>query len=194
VVGGATDSTASLFVRTDQAANLALWYRADPNLATYLITDTFQTSSENDFTETIPLANLTAETTYYMNVVVNGVPQCASPYPSFATFAPIGSIRTFNFIVLTDFGSVPFLQQSVQTFASTASENPAFAFMGGDFDHRNPQTLDARRQMFKDLYHANTHYMGNFVNLIPRKTPIIHQWHDHDSGRNNIDKTLPKTS
>ena len=153
--------------------------------------DTFQTSSANDFTEIIPLADLTAETTYYMNVVVNGVPQSASPYPSFATFAPSGSVRTFNFIVLTDFGTVPFLQESVQTFASAASENPAFAFIGGDFDHRNPQTLDTKRQMFKDLYDANTRYMGDFVNLILRKTPIIHQWDDHDSGLNNLDKTYP---
>ena len=191
VVGGTTDSTANVFVRTDQEASVALWYGTDPILATYLVTDTFQTNSANDFTEIIPLADLTVGTTYYMNVVVNGVPQSASPYPSFATFPPVGSVRTFNFIVLTDFGTVPFLQQSVQTFASAGSENPAFAFIGGDFDHRNPQTLDARRQMFKDLYDANTPYMGDFVNLILRKTPIIHQWDDHDSGRNNIDKTYP---
>ena len=191
VVGGATDSTANVFVRTDQEASVVLWYGTDPNLETYLISDTFQTSSANDFTEIIPLANLTAEMTYYMKVVVNGVPQSASPYPSFVTFAPSGSIRTFNFIVLTDFGTVPFLQQSVQTFASAASENPAFAFIGGDFDHRNPQTLDTKRQMFKDLYDANTPYMGDFVNLILRKTPIMHQWDDHDSGLNNIDKTYP---
>ena len=191
VVGGATDSTANVFVRTDQEASVVLWYGTDPNLETYLVSDTFQTSSANDFTEIVPLANLTAETTYYMNVVVNGVPQSASPYPSFVTFAPSGSVRTFNFIVLTDFGTVPFLQESVQTFASAAAENPVFAFIGGDFDHRNPQTLDTKRQMFKDLYDANTRYMGDFVNLILRKTPIMHQWDDHDSGLNNLDKTYP---
>ena len=43
--------------------------------------------------------------------------------------------------------------------------------------------------MFKDLYDPNTLYMGDFVNLILRKTPIIHQWDDHDAGLNNIDKT-----
>src|SRR5215831_12682984 len=142
VAGGATDSTANVFVRTDQQASVVLWYGTDPNLETYLVSDTFQTSSANDFTDIIPLANLTAETTYYMNVVVDGVPQSASPYPSFTTFAPSGSVRTFNFVVLTDFGTTHFLQQSVQTFASAASENPAFVFIGGDFDHRNPQTLD----------------------------------------------------
>ena len=45
--------------------------------------------------------------------------------------------------------------------------------------------------MLKDLYDANTPYMGDFVNLILRKTPIMHQWDDHDSGLNNDDKTYP---
>ena len=45
--------------------------------------------------------------------------------------------------------------------------------------------------MFKDLYDPNTPYMGDFVNLILRKMPIMHQWDDHDSGQNNVDKTYP---
>src|SRR5437868_7474082 len=84
VVGGVTASSANIFVRTDQAANVALRYGTDPSLETYLVSETFPTSSATDFTKIIPLANLTAETTYYMNVVVDGVPQFASsPYPSF---------------------------------------------------------------------------------------------------------------
>jgi alkaline phosphatase D len=68
---------------------------------------------------------------------------------------------------------------------------PAFVFIGGDFDHREPRTLSAKRQMFKDLYDSNTAYMGDFVNLILKKIPIVHQWDDHDAGMNNIDKTYP---
>src|SRR5262249_6808082 len=84
VVGGVTDSTANVFVRSDQAASVTLWYSTDPNLGTYLVSDTFVTTSTNDFTEIIPLTGLTAETTYYVNIAVNGTPQFASPpYPSF---------------------------------------------------------------------------------------------------------------
>src|SRR5438105_1452235 len=36
-----------------------------------------------------------------------------------------------------------------------------------------------------------TAFMGDFVNLVLRKKPIIHQWDDHDAGINNIDKTYP---
>jgi hypothetical protein len=42
--------------------------------------------------------------------------------------------------------------------------------------------------MFHDLYNPNTHFMSDFVPLILRRCPIVHQWDDHDSGRNNLDK------
>jgi hypothetical protein len=34
VVGGVTSSSANVFVRTDQAASVVLWYGTDPNLQT----------------------------------------------------------------------------------------------------------------------------------------------------------------
>jgi hypothetical protein len=192
VVGGVTASKAQVFVRTDQEASVFLRYGIDPNLDTYLVSDTLQTSVSSDFTKIFPLNGLIAETTYYMNVIVNGVPQCASPpYSYFKTFAPNGTSRTFNFVVMTDFASVTKLTKSVRTFASAAAADPVFAFIGGDFDHRNPITLSDKRLMFKDLYNPNTPYMNDFVNLILRRTPIIHQWDDHDSGLNNVDRTFP---
>src|SRR5262245_5559409 len=87
VVGGVTSSSANVFVRTDQAASVVLRYGTDPNLQTYQVSGTFQTRAWNDFTHILPLSSLPAETTVYINVVVNGVSQFASPpYPSFTTF------------------------------------------------------------------------------------------------------------
>ncbi len=189
VTGGVTDSSANVFVRTDQSADVALWYGTDPNLLTYLLSDTLQTNATDDFTKIIPLTGLSAETTYYLNVIVNGVPQASFPYPTFTTFAPAGSSRTFTFAVLTDFVSTFRLTTPVATYASASAINPAFVFIGGDFDHRDPHGLDERREMFKDLYNSNTPFMEDFVNLVLRKYPIIHQWDDHDSGLNNLDKT-----
>ena len=93
--------------------------------------------------------------------------------------------------MLTDFVTTDRLEGPVQTFARAAAESPVFAFIGGDFDHSQSFDLLGKRLMFKALYDANTPYMGDFVNLILRKTPIMHQWDDHDSGLNNIDKTYP---
>ena len=189
VVGGVTDSDAKIFARTDRAASIVLHYSIFPDLSHYQTSQPVITSSTSDFTAVISLANLTPQTTYYLNVVVNGVLQVISPVPSFATFPAKKSSEDFSFVVLTDFVDTYKLTSSVQTFARAAATNPAFAFIGGDFDHREPLTLDQKRQMFKDLYDANTPFMGDFVNLILRKMAIVHQWDDHDSGMNNIDKT-----
>ena len=188
VTGGVTDSSANVFVRTSQEASIALRYGTDPNLSGYLVSDTLQTSLADDFTKTIPLTGLSSETTYYLNPVVDGVPSLSPPYPSFKTFAPSGTSRTFNFVVMSDFTTAGNLTASVPTFASASAVNPAFAFIGGDFDHRDPKTL-ASRQKCRDLYDPKTRFMGDFVNLILRKYPIAHQWDDHDSGRNNLDRT-----
>ncbi len=189
VLGGVTASSANVFVRTDQAARVALRYGTDPTLTLYQVSNTFQTNASSDFTIIIPLADLTAETPYYLDVIVNDVSQQVAPYPTFVSFPLSGSSRTFKFVVLTDFTTVTNLVNTVQTFASALAEQPAFTFIGGDFDHRNPQSITDKRQMFKDLYNPNTPYMSGFVPLILWKTPIIHQWDDHDSGTNNVDRT-----
>jgi alkaline phosphatase D len=192
VVGGVTATTAKVFVRTSQPTSVRLLYSTDPNLGNPTPSPTFQTTMRRDLTKIIPLNGLASETPYYMNVVVNDVAQFAAPpYPSFKTFPLSGTSRTFNFVVLTDFFNTYELTQNLQTFASAAATSPVFAFIGGDFDHRNPQTSTDKRQMFKDLYNVATPHMEDFVNLILRKTPIMHQWDDHDSGLNNLDKTYP---
>lgn len=190
VVGGVTNTTAQVLVRSDQAASVSLRWGTDPNLATFQVTGSFTTAFSSDFTKMIPLSGLPAETTIYLNPLVNGVPQVAGPpYPSFATFAAAEVSRSFNFVVLTDFANVAGLTQNIPTFAHAAAEAPAFAFIGGDFDHRNPNGLAIKRNMFHELYDASTPYMGDFVNLILKKYPIVHQWDDHDAGQNNLDRT-----
>jgi alkaline phosphatase D len=191
VVGGVTASSANVFLRTSTQTTVSLQYGTDPNLIGFEASSTFETSSDSDFTKIVPLSGLAAEQTYYLNPVVNGVPQLSAPYPSFTTFPADGSSRTFKFIVLTDFETVTNLTKTTSTFASAAAESPAFVFIGGDFDHRNPTTLDRKREMFKQLYDPSTAYMSGFVPLILQRMPIIHQWDDHDSGQNNLDKTYP---
>jgi len=189
VVGGVTASNANVFLRTSAQATVLLRYGTDPNLTSFAESSAFETSYDSDFTKIVPLTGLAAEQTYYLNPVVNGVPQLSAPYPSFATFPEDGSSRTFKFIVLTDFETVKNLTKTTSTFASAAAESPAFVFLGGDFDHRNPLTINQKRGMFKDLYDPSTAYMSDFVPLILRKMAIIHQWDDHDAGVNNVDKT-----
>ena len=189
VVGGVTASGASVFIRTNTSASVTLRYGTDPDLQSYLVSDSATTDAASDFTAIIPLSGLAPETTLYLNVVVDDAPQFLSPpYPSFATFPSAGSSRDFKFVVFTDFNTVASLVADVPTFTSAAAEFPAFVFIGGDFDHSNPQTLADKRQMFKNLYDPATPFMSGFVPLILWRFPIAHQWDDHDAGLNNLDK------
>ncbi len=190
VVGGVTASSANVFVRTNQEASVALRFGTDPNLETYLVSETFATSSASDFTKIIPIADLTAETIYYLDVTVNGVPQLTvPPYPSFKAFPEDGTSRDFKFVVLADFKNIESLTETTTTFSNAAAEAPDFVFIGGDVDHRNPRTLSDKRTMFKEFYDPTTPFMSGFVPLILQKMPIIHQWDDHDAGGNSLDRT-----
>ena len=77
------------------------------------------------------------------------------------------------------------------TFFSASQEGADFVFIGGDFAHGNPTTLGEKRRMFKKLYNPNSLSLGDFVNGILKRMPIVHHWDDHDGGGNNIDKTYP---
>src|SRR4051794_31351813 len=72
VVGGVTDTEAKVFVRTDVAATVVLQYSTDPVFGTYSASGDYATAETSDFTSTISLSGLTAETTYYLRVLVNG--------------------------------------------------------------------------------------------------------------------------
>ncbi|PYK10124.1 MAG: hypothetical protein DME65_10660, partial [Verrucomicrobia bacterium] len=51
VVGGVTSSEASVFLRTDQNASVALCYGTDPNLDACHMSGPYQTRAANDFTK-----------------------------------------------------------------------------------------------------------------------------------------------
>jgi alkaline phosphatase D len=190
VFGGVDAGNAKIFVRTDQSATVVVQFGTDPALATSASSAPVVTGSASDFTAIIRISQLTPETTYYVNVLVNGVPQLTSPFPSFATFPSVGAVRDFKFVYLTDFATESSQAPgSYPSFANAAAEHPTFVFIGGDFDHSNPVTLNSKRAMFKALYNPNSVGMSDFVNKILRAFPIAHQWDDHDSGIDNLDKT-----
>jgi alkaline phosphatase D len=188
VVGKVSAHKAKVFLRTEQGASVKIEYSTDPNLMNSLMTDTFLTSSTKDLTIIIPLTKLKTKMTYYLNVYVNEVPQFSSAYPSFKTFPATTGPQQFKFIILTDFKKATEIST---TFFNASQEGADFVFIGGDFDHRDPTTLSEKREMFKQLYSIDSSELGDFVNRILRRMPIVYHWDDHDAGGNNIDKTYP---
>src|SRR5262245_39592022 len=100
VVGGVTSSGTKIFTRLDNTASIQVRYGTDPALQSYSTSSTLKPKLKSDFTGITTLSSLTPDTTYYLNPVVNGVPQLSTPYPSFKTFPAQGSVRDFSFVVL----------------------------------------------------------------------------------------------
>jgi alkaline phosphatase D len=192
IVGAVTENSAKVFVRTNQAAGISVRFGTNSDLSGASETATFHTYSSSDLTTQVPLGSLAPSTTYYLNVLVNGVSQLGVPYPHFKTFPAAGSNVPFKVVVLTDFSnadsrSIP----STTTFIQAAGENPDFVFIGGDFDHTTPsgategEARQNKRLMFRNLYGAN---MQGFVDNILYQYAVVHQWDDHDYGDNNANK------
>jgi alkaline phosphatase D len=191
-ITGAVDAyDATVFTRTSDVANVAIQYSTDSGMANPTSSSSITTNANDDFTSTIQLTGLTPETAYYLNVLVNGVPQLTAPFPTFTTFPVAGSVRQFKFIYLTDFAAQSSQPSGLYfgTFSAAAAENPKFVYIGGDFDHSGPITIQGKRTMFKLLYDPTQSGLADFVNKILRGMAIVHCWDDHDSGPDNDSKT-----
>jgi alkaline phosphatase D len=183
LVGAVKENSARVFARTNQAAQVAIQYGVQPGLNDAVTTPAQQTSPAHDFTTLVSLQSLSPATTYYLNVLVGGKPQLTAPYPKFKTFPAPDTAAPLKWVMLTDFSYKP-----SPAFARAAAENPDFVVIGGDFDHSNPDTLDAKRDMFKQLYDPQG-VRGDLVKFILRQFAVMHMWDDHDLGVNNADRT-----
>ncbi len=190
IVGAVTENSVSIWLRTHDAARVQIEYGKDAALQSVLKSETVTTEASSDFTTIVKIPDLAPQQIYFYNVRVNDAPQFTAPFPQFKTFPARGDAQPFRFVFLTDFRTVSRINQNVETFKRAAQENPAFVIIGGDFDHRNPTTLEEKRAMFRELY-TPTNGLDDFVNLILKKFPLIHFWDDHDYGDNNADKTYP---
>jgi alkaline phosphatase D len=128
-----------------------------------------------------------------VNVLVDGIVQLSEP-TEFRTFPAEGKGSHLKLVMLTDFGSTigsqPPLKKQSPAFKNAAAEEPDLVFLGGDLDHRDPVTLQAKRQMFKDVYGLNNPNakMDAFVTEILRKFPLAHHWDDHDYSTNDSNR------
>lgn len=181
VVGAVTNSTARVFVRTDKSAAIKIRYGKLARLSDAVESATQQTSADHDFTTIIPLTNLDANTVYYLDIVINLVPQERAPYPRFKTFPETGTIKPFKFVYLTDSNVIP--DPPVATFVNAARAKPDFVVLGGDFPHGKSLDLERKRSFYKAIYDPETTVtFRDFVYKILYRYPVAHMWDNHDYG------------
>jgi alkaline phosphatase D len=191
LVGGVTETSAKIFARTNGSANVAVEYSKDISLASSIQTTTVKPSRRTDWTTIALVEGLEPQTKYYYTVLVNGFRQQNAPYPSFTTFPLTGLSINFSFTVLADLINLQnFPGHPAPVYSQVMKENPAFVLQIGDFDHRNPKTLEAMREMHREVRGGlvTTASGNDFSNYIGSRFPLFHIWDDHDYGKNNGDK------
>jgi alkaline phosphatase D len=183
LVGGVTDISAVVVVRTTKPATVVVHYGIGLlDSATPPVT----TLSGDDDAGQVTLDGLLPETTYSYSVEINGVLE-ANVF-SFRTFPPATEQRSFTFLAYADQDT----PAPAPAWAAGAAENPAFVVQLGDFTHSSGSTKHKRK--INDFWHINristtsSPAGRDFSAAIAGSFPLVHIWDDHDYGLNNGDR------
>jgi hypothetical protein len=188
LISDVTPDHVQIWGRTTVASTVAIEYAlagqplsgATPSVATSLA---------GDFTFTLPVSGLTANTAYDYRVLLDGVP---SGVRTFRTARPNGDSAELT----VAFASDAFNTSASNVWAALASKSPAGFFIIGDFDHSNPASntataadyLDKLRVMHRRLRGPQTPIGTDFAaHVVAPGLPMLGRMlDDHDSGGDNV--------
>lgn len=200
VVVGATGSGAIIRLRTNGIASVVIRYATSSVLGGYTESAEATPSAANDFWVGITLSGLSANTTYYYDVILGGKPwfegkrlwiatdgtRKFSPrsYPQFKTFATGNA----SFVIGAFSDSEP--SPDPTALSTLRTENPDLVLIAGDFPHINatdePDRSDGwKKGVFDESWASSRRVMQEIFN----KFPIAYTWDDHDFCGNNSDKS-----
>jgi len=185
LVGGVTDTSAVLVVRTTKPASVVVRYGIG---ALDSVSSTAMTDSAHDNAVHIALEGLLPETRYTYAVEVAGA--LDAQQFSFTTFPPLTEERSFTFVAFADQDT----PSPAPAWATAAAEQPAFVVQLGDFTHDSGG--NRKKPKLKEWWEKNrksdsTSPAGaDFSRWIAGSFPFVHIWDDHDYGLNNGDRTF----
>jgi len=181
LVGGVTDTSAVLVVRTTKAAIVVVHYGIGVLASA---TAPVATLSGDDNAAHVTLEDLLSETTYSYAVEINGV--LDARVFGFTTFPSPAQDRSFTFVAFADQDT----PRPAPAWAAGAAESPAFAVQLGDFTH----TSIRHKRKVSDWWRLNlsstasTPAGRDFSSAIAGSFPFVHIWDDHDYGEADGDR------
>lgn len=182
VVGAMTTSSCKVLIRTDAVADVAIEYATNKNFANSTTTMDVSTVPTDDFTATVPLTGLAADTVHWYRVLVDDVTQGTGFVHKFQTFPASGS---FTFAVFADVAPT---DRAALAYLHAKNDGAAFALQIGDMDHGDPTTLAAMRAMHRAMKDPDNLHGSDFAQHILTKMALVRIWDDHDYGGNDEDK------
>jgi alkaline phosphatase D len=178
LIGGVTDTSAVLVVRTSKPATVVVHYGI---AALDIATAPMVTRSTRDNAAHIALVGLLPEMTYSYTVEINNV--LDGRVFSFTTFPSSTEQRAFTFVAFADQDT----PRPAPAYAAGAAERPAFVVQLGDLTHLaiGPKT---RKWTVADWWRTNFSATSSspagasFSSAIAGSFPYVHIWDDHDYG------------
>ena len=188
LISDVTPDHVQIWGRTNVAASVAIEY-ARAGHPTFEATPTVVTAPGGDFTFTLTVSGLTADTAYDYRVLLNGLPSVAR---TFRTALPDGDPTELTVAFVSD----AFHLAASTVWGALASKSPAGFFVIGDFDHSNPASntttattyLEKVRLMHRRLRGPETPIGVDFAaNVVAPGLPMLGRMlDDHDSGSDNV--------
>ncbi len=181
VTGAVTNTSARIFVRSNQAGAVQVKLDTDPGFSNPLtFNDTIRTLK--DTTAIIAISGLQPNTLYYCRYFVNLVQDTLET--SFKTFPTPGSVNDFSFA----FGSCMKGMDMTPLFSVMAAHQPDLFIQLGDFTY--PDSDDEFSEDFSFVtasYRSRYSYPG--IAPVLRSTPVDYVYDDHDYADNNASRT-----
>jgi len=191
LVGGVTDTSAAIVVRTTKTATVVVHYGIGALTST---TAPVVTATDHDYAAHIALGGLLPETAYSYGVEINGVLNPA--VFGFTTFPPQSEERSFTFVAFSDQDT----PRAAPAWSTGAAEHPAFVLQLGDFTHTAIAPKAKEKRKIRNWWQLNLISTAStpagqwFSSAIASSFPFVHIWDDHDYGKADGDETFPYRS
>ena len=183
IVLTSTQTAASIWLRTDQPADVRLTWTAN-NESAGTATLVTATAQDDDLTGIFELGRLRADTCYSYEVEVDGVVVPDSDDQRFCTLPSI--VDSLKIGLLGDLDKRLWIE--APAIAELADRQPDILLLVGDWDHRDPEDVDELWQMHRENRDPNKLAAQPLIDHFFNKVPIIYTWDDHDYGGNNSDR------
>lgn len=188
IVGGVTHNSATIWLRFSAGpSDVVVRYGTDPEMIQYSEIDAVAPNRKDHIVK-IVISELIAGTDYYLQVLVDDVPQLSVPN-QFRTAPMPGDDNSRTFLFLADFKRSDVNIASTEALSHAIDENAELVVLIGDIDHSNPHTFVEHGDMWKGITERTGVYHA-FVDILDRM-PVAYTMDDHDYGGNNTDKTFP---
>jgi hypothetical protein len=186
-----TDSAIYLWARTPNQTEVWAEYREhdDLNPPPWSATEVITPTSGNAWRSRWTISGLLPATEYDLRIcAVVGAPVCSSNIVTVGTAPdPAEIVDGVRLAFFADAASTT----TTQVWGSAAALDPDYAFVIGDWDHRDPNgVLNDYRTMHKDTAWDTTPGAQFATSIALGGVPLARVWDDHDYGGQNFDESF----